>query len=123
GLQGPGERRHGQRPDRVFAGAQCANHGNESARLQRNPRQARSRQGGCRGMEARDERRMGNRTEDPMSAVENTIGGAIAELSGDNVTGFLTDSTLCIGCKACEVACKEWNQIGDDGFDWTGTSY
>jgi formate dehydrogenase iron-sulfur subunit len=58
-----------------------------------------------------------------MSAVDNAIGGAIAELSGDNVTGFLTDSTLCIGCKACEVACKEWNQIGDDGFDWTGTSY
>src|ERR1700735_4838067 len=62
-----------------------------------------------------------------MSAVENAIGGAIggaiAGLSGDNVTGFLTDSTLCIGCKACEVACKEWNQIADDGFDWTGTSY
>ena len=27
------------------------------------------------------------------------------------VTAFLTDSTLCIGCKACEVACKEWNGI------------
>ena len=24
-------------------------------------------------------------------------------------TGFLTDATICIGCKACEVACKEWN--------------
>ena len=23
--------------------------------------------------------------------------------------GFFTDTTLCIGCKACEVACKEWN--------------
>jgi formate dehydrogenase iron-sulfur subunit len=21
--------------------------------------------------------------------------------------GFFTDTTLCIGCKACEVACKE----------------
>jgi formate dehydrogenase iron-sulfur subunit len=38
-------------------------------------------------------------------------------------TGFLTDSTLCIGCKACEVACKEWNGIEDDGFNWTGFSY
>jgi formate dehydrogenase iron-sulfur subunit len=40
-----------------------------------------------------------------------------------SVTAFLTDSTLCIGCKACEVACKEWNQLPSDGFDWTGNSY
>jgi formate dehydrogenase iron-sulfur subunit len=39
------------------------------------------------------------------------------------VTGFLTDSTLCIGCKACEVACKEWNDVPDDGFVWSGLSY
>jgi formate dehydrogenase iron-sulfur subunit len=39
------------------------------------------------------------------------------------ITAFLTDSTLCIGCKACEVACKEWNQIPDDGFAWSGLSY
>jgi formate dehydrogenase iron-sulfur subunit len=38
-------------------------------------------------------------------------------------TAFLTDSTLCIGCKACEVACKEWNGIADDGLDWSGFSY
>jgi formate dehydrogenase iron-sulfur subunit len=38
-------------------------------------------------------------------------------------TAFLTDSTLCIGCKACEVACKEWNEIPDDGFRFTGFSY
>ena len=38
-------------------------------------------------------------------------------------TAFLTDSTLCIGCKACEVACKEWNGIAEDGLDWRGTSY
>jgi formate dehydrogenase iron-sulfur subunit len=38
-------------------------------------------------------------------------------------TAFLTDSTLCIGCKACEVACKEWNQVSEDGFRWTGWSY
>jgi formate dehydrogenase iron-sulfur subunit len=39
------------------------------------------------------------------------------------ITAFLTDSTLCIGCKACEVACKEWNQLPADGYDWTGLSY
>lgn len=37
--------------------------------------------------------------------------------------GFFTDTTLCIGCKACEVACKQWNQLPDDGFQWTGMSY
>ncbi len=39
------------------------------------------------------------------------------------VTAFLTDSTLCIGCKACEVACKEWNGIEADGYNWSGFSY
>jgi formate dehydrogenase iron-sulfur subunit len=39
------------------------------------------------------------------------------------VSAFLTDATVCIGCKACEVACKEWNQLPDDGFTWSGQSY
>ncbi len=38
-------------------------------------------------------------------------------------TGFYTDTTVCIGCKACEVACKQWNQLPADGFHWTGNSY
>jgi formate dehydrogenase iron-sulfur subunit len=38
-------------------------------------------------------------------------------------TGFYTDTTLCIGCKACEVACKQWNQLPSDGLEWTGNSY
>jgi formate dehydrogenase iron-sulfur subunit len=37
--------------------------------------------------------------------------------------GFFTDTTLCIGCKACEVACKQWNQLPDDGLQLTGMSY
>src|SRR5213082_3215850 len=40
-----------------------------------------------------------------------------------SVTGFFTDSTLCIGCKACEVACKEWNDVPHDGFAFSGLSY
>ena len=40
-----------------------------------------------------------------------------------SITAFLTDSTLCIGCKACEVACKEWNGIEQDGMEWSGHSY
>jgi formate dehydrogenase iron-sulfur subunit len=37
--------------------------------------------------------------------------------------GFFTDTTLCIGCKACEVACKQWNQLPEDGLIFTGMSY
>jgi formate dehydrogenase iron-sulfur subunit len=37
--------------------------------------------------------------------------------------GFLTDTTLCIGCKACEVACKQWNQLPMDNLGLTGFSY
>ena len=37
--------------------------------------------------------------------------------------GFFTDTTVCIGCKACEVACKEWNLVPEDGLAWSGHSY
>ncbi|WP_243708592.1 4Fe-4S dicluster domain-containing protein [Actinomadura sp. GC306] len=37
--------------------------------------------------------------------------------------GFFTDTSVCIGCKACEVACKEWNAIPEDGLEFTGMSY
>jgi formate dehydrogenase iron-sulfur subunit len=36
--------------------------------------------------------------------------------------GFFTDTSLCIGCKACEVACKEWNQVPEDGLEFLGLS-
>jgi formate dehydrogenase iron-sulfur subunit len=36
--------------------------------------------------------------------------------------GFFTDTSVCIGCKACEVACKEWNAIPEDGLVFTGMS-
>ncbi len=37
--------------------------------------------------------------------------------------GFFTDTTVCIGCKACEVACKEWNNLPADNLGLTGQSY
>ena len=37
--------------------------------------------------------------------------------------GFFTDTSICIGCKACEVACKEWNQVPEDGLDFLANSY
>ncbi len=37
--------------------------------------------------------------------------------------GFFTDTSLCIGCKACEVACKEWNLLPADDVSLSGMSY
>ena len=37
--------------------------------------------------------------------------------------GFFTDTTVCIGCKACQVACKEWNHVPDTIGELTGSSY
>jgi formate dehydrogenase iron-sulfur subunit len=40
--------------------------------------------------------------------------------------GFYTDTTVCIGCKACEVACKEWNQLPSRNggvIEMSGNSY
>ncbi len=42
-------------------------------------------------------------------------------MSAEN--GFFTDVTLCIGCKACEVACKQWNELPADGYAFSGNSY
>jgi formate dehydrogenase iron-sulfur subunit len=42
---------------------------------------------------------------------------------GHEAKGFFTDTTVCIGCKACEVACKQWNQLPDDGLVFTGMSF
>jgi formate dehydrogenase iron-sulfur subunit len=36
--------------------------------------------------------------------------------------GFFTDTSICIGCKACEVACKEWNHIPADAIEHRGWS-
>ncbi|MEA3216152.1 MAG: formate dehydrogenase iron-sulfur subunit [Acidimicrobiia bacterium] len=37
--------------------------------------------------------------------------------------GFFTDTSICIGCKACEVACKEWNHVPHRQPAWSGKSY
>ena len=63
----------------------------------------------------------------------NSLHGPLEDPSGDAGygdptehpprMGFFTDTSVCIGCKACEVACKEWNQLPDDGYELSGMSY
>jgi len=44
--------------------------------------------------------------------------------TGARRMGFFTDTTVCIGCKACEVACKQWNDLPADGWQsGKGVSY
>ena len=35
----------------------------------------------------------------------------MAEIVPGQAYGFFTDTSVCIGCKACEVACKQWNML------------
>jgi formate dehydrogenase iron-sulfur subunit len=49
---------------------------------------------------------------------------AIQQVDGTKRMGFFTDTTVCIGCKACEVACKQWNDLPADGSQFAaGGSY
>ncbi len=61
------------------------------------------------------------------------MGAAPTEIAvrreGARRMGFFTDTTTCIGCKACEVACKQWNDLPADelrlgkgrSYDYTGS--
>ena len=51
------------------------------------------------------------------------VAGAAGHRDHPPRMGFFTDTSICIGCKACEVACKEWNAIPEDGLELTGMSY
>jgi formate dehydrogenase iron-sulfur subunit len=63
----------------------------------------------------------------------NRLSGPLPDVAADagyaappERVGFFTDTSVCIGCKACEVACKEWNGLPDTGADvlsLTGMSY
>ena len=66
----------------------------------------------------------------PGTAVQTTGTGTPAapvQFARGQPVGFFTDTTLCIGCKACEVACKEWNQLPAEldpqHFRLSGNSY
>ncbi len=57
------------------------------------------------------------------SMVSLIVGGKEPPLPPQPAMGFFTDTSLCIGCKACEVACKQWNQLPASDPVWTGSSY
>ena len=44
------------------------------------------------------------------------------KITPGNAYGFFTDTSVCIGCKACEVACKEWNQLPEEEAGFLGQS-
>ncbi|HEY2175148.1 MAG TPA: 4Fe-4S dicluster domain-containing protein [Mycobacteriales bacterium] len=62
--------------------------------------------------------------------MNNRFYGPLPDVAGDagyaeppERVGFFTDTSVCIGCKACEVACKEWNAVPEDGISLSGMSY
>ncbi|MEV7094955.1 4Fe-4S dicluster domain-containing protein [Amycolatopsis sp. NPDC051045] len=61
---------------------------------------------------------------------ENRLSGPLPDVAAEAGhtghpprVGFFTDTSVCIGCKACEVACKEWNDVPEDGLDLLGMSF
>ena len=66
---------------------------------------------------------------DPMIG-EHSLSGPLDDVAADAGhldhpprVGFFTDTSVCIGCKACEVACKEWNLVPEDGLNLLGMSF
>jgi formate dehydrogenase iron-sulfur subunit len=57
------------------------------------------------------------------SMVSSLIGSKEPPIPPHAAMGFFTDTSLCIGCKACEIACKQWNQLPASDPVWTGSSY
>jgi formate dehydrogenase iron-sulfur subunit len=58
-----------------------------------------------------------------LSGAEPDVAGDAGHRDHPPRKGFFTDTSVCIGCKACEVACKEWNAIPEDGLTFTGMSF
>ena len=58
-----------------------------------------------------------------LSGPLNDVAGDAGHVDHPPRMGFFTDTSVCIGCKACEVACKEWNAVPEDGLTLTGMSY
>ena len=66
-----------------------------------------------------------SQTRPPLRVLNNVLAPLRKEPAppAQAAVGFFTDTSICIGCKACEVACRQWNQLPAITPQWTGTSY
>jgi formate dehydrogenase iron-sulfur subunit len=80
---------------------------------------------GIRELELADLTQKSDPPNGPLAAIINRLTWPFryGHVEPQPSTGFYTDTTVCIGCKSCEVACKQWNQLAADGLEWTGNSY
>src|SRR3954447_25499166 len=120
----PGQRHHG--PQRVHPGQ------GRHLRRAAGATPARSRPHGVRRGVPAARRDRGVRSADRREgrALMGRLWGDLDDVTADAGydshparVGFFTDTSVCIGCKACEVACKTWNEVPDDGYLLTGMSY
>src|SRR5512135_1551696 len=74
-------------------------------------------------MAVEDSQRTGTRGSTLQSMLSSMVGSKVSPLAPQPAVGFFTDTSLCIGCKACEIACKQWNQLPASEPAWTGSSY
>jgi formate dehydrogenase iron-sulfur subunit len=58
-----------------------------------------------------------------LSGPEPDVAADAGHLDPPARKGFFTDTSVCIGCKACEVACKEWNHVPSKPLSLSGLSY
>src|SRR5215211_3315800 len=134
GLRGPLGRRHGQRPRCALERPEHLDPGVEGLQLRRargsplGGADGAARPGRSRGA---PQPRRGPSGGEPVRApaqLRPRGGRALSETAisrpGAQRMGFFTDTTVCIGCKACEVACKQWNDLASDGAEFRkGASY
>ena len=58
-----------------------------------------------------------------LSGPEHDVAADAGHVDPPPRKGFFTDTSICIGCKACEVACKEWNHVPSTPLSFSGNSY
>jgi formate dehydrogenase iron-sulfur subunit len=58
-----------------------------------------------------------------LSGPEHDVAADAGHVNPPARKGFFTDTSVCIGCKACEVACKEWNHVPSKPLSFSGASY
>lgn len=78
--------------------------------------------GGSTVQTFQDEETYGSPPEVPLPGHEAELTAGFRIEPGKEF-GFFTDTSICIGCKACEVACKQWNHLPADNIGWLGTNH